>query len=64
MISITKEEKAKIVSKFPNVHIVRTMKQDSRRHHYYMAEERGPMRMLHAIRSSRVEGRDAISQIQ
>lgn len=50
MISITKAEKIRILSMFPNIHIVRTMRQDSRRHHYYMAEERGPMKLLRSIR--------------
>jgi len=51
VISITKAEKIRIQSKFPNTHIVRTMRQDSKRHHYYMAEERGPMKMLRDIRN-------------
>lgn len=50
MISITAEEKKIIREQFPDVHIARTMKQDSRRHHYYMTEDRGPMRLLRKIR--------------
>lgn len=50
MIAITKDEKNAIREKYPNVHIVRTMKQDSKRHHYYMVEASGPMRMLNLMR--------------
>lgn len=50
MIAITKDEKNAIREKYPNVHIVRTMKQDSKRHHYYMVEATAPMRMLNALR--------------
>ena len=50
MIAITLSEKEAIRKRFPNVHIARTMKQDSRRHHYYMVEDRGPMRYLRELR--------------
>lgn len=50
MIAITKDEKNAIREKYPNVHIVRTMKQDSKRHHYYMVEASSPMRMLNLMR--------------
>jgi hypothetical protein len=50
MIAITLSEKNAIHKRFPDVHIVRTMKQDSKRHHYYMVEEFGPMRMLRELR--------------
>lgn len=50
MISITEEEKKTISAKYPNVHIVRTMRQDSKRHHYYMEEVGGAMRMLKMMR--------------
>lgn len=50
MIAITESEKKAICEKYPNVHIVRTMKQDSKRHHYYMVESSGPMRMLNSMR--------------
>ena len=48
MIAITLSEKEAIREKFPRVHIVRTMKSDSKRHHYYMVEEGAPMRLLRA----------------
>lgn len=50
MIAITLSEKNAICEKYPNVHIVRTMKQDSKRHHYYMVESAAPMRMLNTLR--------------
>lgn len=50
MVAITLNEKSEIRKKFPDVHIVRTMKQDSKRHHYYMVEESAPMRYLKALR--------------
>ena len=50
MIAITLSEKESIREKFPRVHIVRTMKSDSKRHHYYMVEEGAPMRLLRGLR--------------
>lgn len=50
MIAITAVEKKAISEKFPKVHIVRTMRQDSKRHHYYMEESGGAMRMLRSMR--------------
>lgn len=50
MIAITASEKKVISEKYPHTHIVRTMKQDSKRHHYYMAENGAPMRMLMSLR--------------
>ena len=58
MISITVDEKKKIREAYPNVHIVRTMKQRSKRHRYYMAEESGPMRMLRKLRGEVEERKD------
>lgn len=54
MIAITAAEKQAISAKYPKLHIVRTMRQDSKRHHYYMEEAGGAMRMLKAMR-----GKDA-----
>lgn len=48
MIAITASEKEAIREKFPRVHIVRTMKQDSKRHHYYM--DGAPMKLLRSLR--------------
>lgn len=50
MISITKAEKDAISIQFPNVHIVRTMKQKSKRHHYYCEETRQVVRFLKQMR--------------
>ena len=50
VIAITASEKKAICERFPRLHIVRTMKQDSKRHHYYMVEEAAPMRMLRELR--------------
>lgn len=50
MIAITLAEKNAIREKYPNVYIVRTMKHDSKRHHYYMAEVGAPMRYLNTLR--------------
>lgn len=56
MISITAEEKKAIRAKYPNVHIVRTMRQDSKRHHYYCEENPRAMKLLRKMREG-VEGR-------
>lgn len=40
MIAITRKEKDVIAEKLPKVHIVRTMKHDSKRKHYFCEETR------------------------
>lgn len=50
MIAISKAEKEYICERFPNVHIVRTMKQKSKRHHYYCEETKQVMRYLNEVR--------------
>lgn len=50
MIAISLAEKNAVREKYPNVHIVRTMKGDSKRHHYYMEEAGAPMRFLNSLR--------------
>ena len=52
MVAINALEKKAILEKYPDVHMVRTMKHDSKRHHYYMVEERGPMRLLAKLRGT------------
>lgn len=52
MIAINKEEKEVISMRFPNVHIVRTMKQKSKRHHYYCEESKPIMRILKEMRNA------------
>lgn len=51
MVMVTKQEKEQILKLFPDVHIVRTMKQKSKRHRYYCAEECGVVEALQKIRS-------------
>lgn len=50
MVMITAFEKAAISKKYPRVHIVRTMRQRSARHRYYMAEETMAMKFLKDLR--------------
>ena len=50
MIAINKKEKEAISKMFPNVHIVRTAKQRSKRHRYYCEENRGAMALLKSLR--------------
>lgn len=52
MIAITADEKKIIHEQYPDVHIVRTMRQDSKRHHYYMTEDKKPMKLLKKLRES------------
>lgn len=53
MISITKEEKDAIKAQFPNVHIVRTVKQKSKRHRYYCEERKPVMKYLNETRGNK-----------
>lgn len=50
MIAISKNEKDLIRERFPNTHIVRTMKQKSKRHKYYCEENKRVMHFLKQIR--------------
>lgn len=52
MIAISKKEKEIISERYPNVHIVRTMKQKSKRHRYYCEETRQVMRLLNTMRGN------------
>lgn len=51
MISINKNEAKAIRENLPNVHIVRTMKQKSKRGHYFCEESRSALRFLESLRS-------------
>lgn len=53
MIAITKDEKTAINKRFPRAHIVRTMKQKSKRHRYYCEETEHVMSFLEALRNGR-----------
>lgn len=55
MITITSQEKEIIVERMPNVHIRRTVKQKSKRHKYYMEENRNAMRLLKELRASKAD---------
>lgn len=50
MIQINKEEKDTILKKYPDVGIVRTVKQKSKRHRYYMEERKDAMYELRCLR--------------
>lgn len=50
MIAINKLEREVISKRLPNIHIVRTMKQQSKRHHYYCEENKQVMKLLSEIR--------------
>lgn len=52
MVRITKEEKDIICKRFPKVHIVRTVKQRSKRHTYYCEESRGVISLLNQLRKN------------
>lgn len=55
LIKINAAEKQAISRKFPHVHIVRTVKGDSKRHHYYCEEQRDAMRFLKKLRGEPVQ---------
>lgn len=50
MVAINKAEAEAIRAQFPEVHIVRTMKQKSKRHRYYCEESKLAMRFLNRLR--------------
>ena len=52
MIAINAKEKEIIAEKLPNLHIRRTVKQKSKRHHYYMEESQKAMRLLNELRKA------------
>lgn len=54
MIPVTKTEKFAILKKFPNAQFTRTMKQDSKRGHYYCVEQKDIMKYLKEIRRANV----------
>ena len=53
LIAISKEEKDVVSKRSPNVHIVRTMRQRSARHRYYMEERRDAMGLIRLMRTAR-----------
>lgn len=58
MVAITKLEKNTIKEHYPNAHIVRTMKQKSKRHHYYCEETRAVMQFLQEFRNREIRSED------
>lgn len=50
MISINKNEKIEIQKKYPDAHVVRTMKTKSKRHHYFVEETMAVLKCLSQIR--------------
>lgn len=52
MILITKAEARAICENLPNAHIVRTMKQKSKRGHYFCEETKSVMQFLENIRKT------------
>ena len=52
MIKISKEEKDIISKRIPRACIVRTMKNDSKRHHYQCEETRRVLELLSELRGS------------
>ena len=50
IVPINKDEKETLLKRFPKMHIVRLMKQDSKRHHYWMSEEPQYLQALNEIR--------------
>lgn len=52
MISISKDEKEYISSRYPDIHIRRTMAQRSGRHRYYMEETPRALGILGAYRKT------------
>lgn len=46
MIPVTKEEARILRDLYPEYRVVRTMVQDSKRHHYYAVESEGNMRAI------------------
>lgn len=59
MVRVTKNEKEAILKSFPDVHIRRTMKRKSERHHYFCEESEKIIEFLNAYRIDRsmcVEG--------
>ena len=50
MVIITDQEKEIIAERMPNVHIRRTVKQKSKRHRYYMEENKNAMSLLKELR--------------
>ena len=60
MVAITKDEAAYLRENCPNVHIVRTMKQKSKRHKYFCEEIAGVMSVLNHYRTRGADDRKKV----
>lgn len=54
LIEISKSEKTQLLKKYPSTHIVRTMRQKSKRHHYYVVEDPHVVSYLSEIRKENI----------
>lgn len=54
MVPVTKEEKEQLLKKYPDISIARTMRQDSKRKHYFCEERPGAMAYLQKLRQQGV----------
>lgn len=54
MISVSREEKDAIQKEYPDVHIVRTMRQDSKRQNYWATLEKRVAEKLAELRATTV----------
>lgn len=50
MLALNKSEKEAVVRRFPGICVIRTMKQRSKRHHYYCEENWRVARFLDELR--------------
>lgn len=55
MISVTKSEAQLLRELFPNYKVARTMKQDSKRHHYFATESEALMRAISSTNAAAAE---------
>lgn len=56
MVLVTKSEKEIIKKAFPDICVVRTVKQKSKRHCYYCEESKGAMELLAELRKPTLVG--------
>lgn len=59
MIQITKAEKELLVEMFPDIRFPRTMKQDSKRHHYFCTET---IELMRPIASSNIRAAEFVRE--
>lgn len=63
MIAISAQEKKIISERCQRAYIVRTMKHDSKRHHYYMTEDGAAMRVLRELRGSGAQNKGRMASL-